>query len=223
MTHPERQAMAKLFAGTPVRIDSEGQFSAIWKHPVSGPVWIGGDGLAGDAQADRRVHGGPEKAVHHYAGENYAKLAAAFPQCADALVLGSIGENVSTFGLDETTVAIGDIYQLGAAVLQVSQPRKPCWKIDARYGQKGITAHIADTGHTGWYYRVLEEGEAAAGDTLRHLERPAGAITLATLWIEWHRHRPDLQQLAALADAPGLTPGWASRIRERVAWLRANA
>ena len=212
----------RLFTGTPVRIDDEGQFSAIWKTPLSGPVHICREGLAGDVQADRRVHGGPEKAVHHYAGENYAKLAAAFPQIADTLVVGSIGENISTFGLDETTVCIGDIFRLGSVLLQVSQPRRPCWKIDSRYGTKGITAHIIETGLTGWYYRVLEEGKATPGEIFEHVERPAGAVLLDTLWTTWHRHRPDADKLAAIADAPGLTPAWVKKIGDRLDWLAAN-
>jgi len=212
----------RLFVGKPVRIDDEGQFSAIRKAPVTAAVAITRTGLAGDVQADRRVHGGPEKAVHHYAGENYAKLAAHFPQIADDLCVGSIGENVSTFGLDETKVCIGDIFRLGTAVLQVSQPRRPCWKIDARYGVKGVTAHIVESGLTGWYYRVLEEGATAPGDVIELIDRPAGAVALDTLWTVWHRHRPDRQRLAALADAPGLTPAWTQKIAERLAWLAAN-
>lgn len=211
-----------LFTGTPRYIGDAGQFSAIWKQPVTGPLRINKEGLAGDVQADRRVHGGPEKAVHHYAGENYARLAARFPQAAEALVVGSIGENVSTFGLDESAVCIGDIYRIGTALLQVCQPRRPCWKIDARYETTGITAHIVETGLTGWYYRVLEEGEAAAGDAFLHVERPVGAVTLAALWTAWHQHRPDAGGLAALAAAPGLTPAWVKKIRDRLDWLAAN-
>ncbi|MBW7901922.1 MAG: MOSC domain-containing protein [Rhodocyclaceae bacterium] len=211
-----------LYTGTPRYIGDEGQFSAIWKQPLAGPVRIARDGLAGDAQADRRVHGGPEKAVHHYAGENYAKLAERFPQIADALVVGSIGENVSTFGLDETTVCVGDVFRVGGALLQVSQPRRPCWKIDARYGVAGMVRHIVDSGRTGWYYRVLEEGAAAPGDAFALVERPAGAVTLAALWTAWHHHRPDADGLAALAAAPGLTPAWTKKIRDRLDWLAAN-
>ncbi len=211
-----------IFIGSPRYIGDEGQFSAIWKSPVDGPVRITKEGLAGDVQADRRVHGGPEKAVHHYAGENYAKLAARFPRIADALVVGSMGENLSTFGLDETSVCIGDVYRVGSAHLQVSQPRRPCWKIDARYGISGVTASIVETGLTGWYYRVLETGEAAPGDSIELVERPAGAVTLDALWTTWHRHRPDAERLAAIAHAPGLTAAWTRRIDERLTWLRAN-
>ena len=212
----------RLFTGTPVRIDDEGQFSAIWKQALTGPVRITKEGLVGDVQADRRVHGGPEKAVHHYAGENYAKLAERFPDIAEALAIGSIGENISTFGFDETNVCIGDIVRIGSTVLQVSQPRRPCWKIDSRYGLKGITAHIVESGLTGWYYRVLEEGEAAPGDIMVRLERPAGAVLLDTLWQTWHQHRPDAERLRAIAGAPGLMPAWVKKIHDRLDWLKAN-
>jgi len=211
-----------LYTGTPRYIGDEGQFSAIWKQPVSAPVRVGRDGLAGDAQADRRVHGGPEKAVHHYASENYAALAARFPQLADTLVAGSIGENIATTGVDETMVCIGDIVRIGSVVLQVCQPRRPCWKIDARYGVAGITAHIVATGLTGWYYRVLEEGVMAPGDAFEPLERPAGAVPLATLWTAWHHHRPAAERLAELAAAPGLTPAWVKKLHDRIAWLAAH-
>lgn len=222
MTRMNQDTVVQLFAGHPVRIDDEGQFSAIVKHAVSGPVHILKEGLSGDAQADRRVHGGPEKAVHQYAGENYARLAAQFPELAGKLIPGSIGENISGFGFDETNVCIGDIFRLGSAVLQVSQPRRPCWKIDWRYESKGITAHIVNSGLTGWYYRVLEEGTTRTGDTLTHVERLAGTFTLDALWQAWHQHRPDRQQLAAMANAPGLTPGWVQKINDRLAWLEQN-
>lgn len=218
-----QKATVQLFAGSPMRIDEEGQFSAIVKHPVSGAVHISKEGLSGDAQADRRVHGGPEKAVHQFAGENYTRLAAQFPGLAEKLVPGSIGENISSFGFDETTVCIGDIFQLGSAMLQVSQPRRPCWKIDWRYASQGVTAHIVSSGLTGWYYRVLEEGTAETGDPLTHVERPAGTFTLDTLWQAWHQHRPDHEQLAAIASAPGLTPGWVRKIHDRLDWLARNA
>lgn len=211
-----------LHVGTPRYIDDDGRFSAIWKAPVAGPVHIGYGGLAGDQQADRRAHGGPEKAVHHYAGDNYARIAAALPQFADALTVGSIGENISTFGIDEATVCIGDVFRLGSAVLQVSQPRRPCWKIDARYGASGVLRYVVDSGRSGWYYRVLAEGTAASGDSFIHLERPAGAVSLLQLWECWLEHRPDPARLAAIAAAPGLTPAWVERIKRRLAWLAAN-
>ncbi len=212
----------RLYSGTPRYIGDEGQFSAIWKQPVEGPVRITREGIVGDEQADRRVHGGPEKAVHHYAAENYVRLSKRFPRIAADFVVGSIGENVSTTGVEETSVCIGDIYRLGSALVQVSQPRRPCWKIDARYGVSGITAFINESGHTGWYYRVLEEGIAALGDTFTLEERLPDAVSLDCLWTTWHHHRPDAERLRTIALAPGLTPAWVKKIDDRLAWLAAN-
>ena len=213
---------AQLFIGSVLRLGDEGQFSAIHKNRVNGPIVIGEEGLVGDAQADQRVHGGPEKAVHHYAAENYVHLASRFPAITAELIPGSIGENISTSGWDEQGVFIGDVFQLGSALLQVSQPRSPCWKIDHRYATKGLARLIAETGLTGWYYRVLEPGIAASGDPFELLARLPEAVSLAELWQVWAEHRPDLETLARLAVAPGLNPAWAKKLHDRLEWLRVN-
>ncbi len=213
----------RLYTGQLTRIDDEGQFTGIYKHAADGPLALGSEGFAGDAQADRRVHGGPEKAVHHYAAANYARLAGHFPALAAQLQPGSIGENLSTPDWDEESVCIGDIFRLGTARVQVSQPRSPCWKIDHRYATPGLARHIAESGLTGWYYRVLETGIVAPGDRFELLERPPGAPTLAALWRLWSTHRPDPARLHEAARASGLTPGWQKRLAERAAWLQANA
>jgi len=212
----------RLFSGGLTRLDDEGQATGIYKQPVCAAVWIGTQGLAGDVQADRRVHGGPEKAVHHYPAEDYGRLAERFPAIAAQLIPGSIGENVSTAGWEERTVCIGDIFRLGGARLQVSQPRSPCWKIDQRYATEGLARHIAETGLTGWYYRVLEAGEAAAGSPFELLDRLPGAVSLADLWQLWREHRPDPAALARVGAAPGLTPAWGKKLADRADWLRAN-
>jgi len=215
-------ASVQLFIGGLTRIPEHGQSTGIYKCTVAGPLDLAADGLRGDVQADRRVHGGPDKAVHHYAAENYPLLAARLPTIADQLVPGSIGENVSTTGFDESGVCIGDIFVLGRAVLQVSQPRSPCWKIDHRYACDGVARLIAETGLTGWYYRVLQPGRIAAGDTIELLERPNPWLTLADYWDTVSAHRPDAGLLARIAGAPGLAADKATRWRERAAWLRAQ-
>lgn len=213
----------RLFIGGLTRIDDEGQSTGIYKHRVSGSIYIGTQGLAGDMQADRRVHGGPDKAVHHYLAENYPLLAKQFPAIAKRFVPGSIGENLSTTGWDEHTVCIGDTFALGGVKLQVTQPRSPCWKIDHRYAIEGVTRYIADTGLTGWYYRVLEAGEATSGSAFELLERLPDAIALAELWQTWREHRPDPEKLARINTAPGLTADWRKKLADRENWLRANA
>jgi MOSC domain-containing protein YiiM len=171
--------LTQLFMGGIRPLPPENQPTGIFKRALEMPVWLGREGLAGDAQADRRVHGGPEKALHQYPVAHYARLAAAFPAAAPLLVPGSIGENLSVPGWDEGNVCVGDLFRLGDALIQVSRPRSPCWKIDRRYGVDGMMRLIADEGITGWYFRVIEEGSVEPGCTFELVERLAQSIPLA--------------------------------------------
>lgn len=211
-----------LFAGRVARLAGDSRSSAIVKQRVDGPVRLGIEGLEGDEQADRRVHGGGEKALHHYPSEHYARLAQAFPD-AQHLAAGGLGENLSTRGLDESSVCIGDTWQLGGALIQVSQPRSPCWKIDHRTGVEGMARFIAEHGLTGWYYRVLSPGTVGAGETLTLVERPAGAVSLARYWRTLRAHPPMPSALQRLAEAPGLAPDAVRKLRERIARLDGTA
>lgn len=212
----------QIFIGGLRRLDDAGQSTGIYKHVVTEPIELTTEGFVGDVQADRRVHGGPEKAVHHYAAENYARLAKHFPTLGAQLLPGSIGENISTFGWNEQQVCIGDVFRLGEARLQVSQPRSPCWKIDYRYSVEGLARCVAETGCTGWYYRVLTTGVVSPDSTLELIDRSPGAVPLATLWEEWRKHRPDLATLQRIGETPGLTPAWRKKLIERGDWLRNN-
>lgn len=211
-----------LFAGQVRAMPGDGRPTAIFKQPVDGRVRIGPEGLDCDAQADRRVHGGPEKAVHHFPLETHARLAQAFPEAAGTLGAGGLGENLSTTGVTEDGVCIGDVFRLGSARVQLCQPRTPCWKIEARHGVDGMTRYIADAGIAGWYYRVLASGEVGLGDELELLERAADAITVADFWRTVHEHRPAHAALERLLAAPGLASGWQRKLRDRLDWLRAN-
>lgn len=211
-----------LFVGQVAQLAGDSRSSAIAKTAVSVRCLLTADGLAGDSQADRRAHGGGGKALHHYPAEHYARLAAAFP-AAQHLAPGGLGENISTHGLTESDVCIGDVFRLGAARIQVSQPRTPCWKIDHRAACEGVATFIAEQGMAGWYYRVLEAGELAAGDWLEHLERPTDAISLAEFWRVIGAPRPSIDALCRLARAAGLEPQWAAKLAQRAAWLGNNA
>jgi MOSC domain-containing protein YiiM len=158
-----------------------------------------------------------------YPTRHYARLADEFPQVAASLVPGSIGENLSTDALDEDDVRVGDIWQLGAARLQVSQPRSPCWKIDERYGCDGMAKFIAASGLTGWYWRVLQPGTVAPGDTLDLLEPAVDAPTLREAMQLCAAHRPSVQELERLARVPGIAGRWRDKIVQRIAWLRGEA
>ncbi|MBI4755660.1 MAG: MOSC domain-containing protein [Betaproteobacteria bacterium] len=215
--------LAAVFVGGIRPLPPEGRPTGMFKAPVVRALEVGVEGLAGDAQADRRVHGGPEKAVHHYPAENYRRLAAAFPHRAEILAPGVLGENLSSHGLTEDRVCIGDVLRIGRCVLQVSQPRRPCWKIDHRLDAPGVAQHVGQHGLTGWYYRVLAPGTLGASDTIEQLERNAQPVTLARLWAAYMAARPALDELDFLCRTPGLAPGWVRSLTERMEWLRRNA
>lgn len=214
-------AVGGIFTGRVGLLPGESRGSAIAKVACTGPCRIGTEGFVGDEHADLRAHGGAEKAVHLLPVEHYEALARAFPE-ARHVVPGGLGENLSTRGLTEDVVCIGDIFTLGTVRLQVSQPRTPCWKIDARCGVEGVAAHVAEHGIAGWYFRVLTPGECAAGDLLIHVERPPGAINLAKFNRAMLAHRPALDLLKRMAAAPGLNLEWARRIRDRLARLASH-
>lgn len=198
----------------------DGRSTAIFKQPVAGMIEVRAEGLAGDVQADRRVHGGPDKAIHHFPADHYPRLAGAVPDLAAEFVAGAIGENISTCGLTERDVCIGDVFSLGSARLQLSQPRTPCWKIDKKFRVEGLAQAIAAAGIAGWYYRVLAPGQVTAGDELCLLERNREPFSVARMWALGHALRPDPDELEALAATPGLAAQWCERIHNRAAWLR---
>lgn len=194
--------------------------TGIFKSEIIMPAWVGKEGLAGDAQADRRVHGGPDKALHQYPVAHYARLSKAFPDARDLLVPGSIGENLSIPGWDESNSHIGDTFRLGDVVIQISQPRSPCWKIDHRYGIPGMAELIDAEGITGWYFRVLEEGSVEPGCSFALIDRISPCITVQELLAIWRSHRPDPEHLERLSTMPGLSDNWIRKLIDRSERLR---
>ena len=211
-------AVLGLYAG-PVAPLAGGRPSAIHKLPLTGEVALNALGLGGDAQADRRLHGGPDKALHHFPSEHYTALARAFPAIGELLAPGSIGENISSLGLTEETVCLGDVYGLGSARVQLTQPRSPCGKIDRRYGVDGLAKHIAQQGSCGWYYRVVAAGKVRAGDSLQLLEREPDAISLALFHATLRETRPPRDVLERLANMAVLGTDWMKKLRGRLQWL----
>lgn len=217
-----RGRLVAVCVGLPTRAGVEGSTdpaerpweSAIWKRPVAGPVRVHGAGLDGDGQADRRVHGGPEKAVLAYALEHYA----AWREVLDpeALGPGAFGENFAIAGFDETTVAIGDVLAIGSARLQVAQPRGPCWKLVRKFRREDLVERVIDTGWTGWYLRVLDAGVVAAGDEVVVAERPHPELTIAAVNRVLFTRSFDREVAAALAACPALTPAQRQRIAQKL-------
>ncbi|MDR3398853.1 MAG: MOSC domain-containing protein [Pandoraea sp.] len=210
-----------LFAGGTGHLEPDGHRSGIFKRRITGRIRVESSGIVGDEHADPRVHGGPEKAVHHYAEENYGRIAQAFPESAPALVPGSLGENLSTQTFSGQNVHIGDTFLIGdSVVLQVSQPRRPCWKINHRFGVEGLSMFVARERVTGWYYRVISPGFIEPGDTMVLVERQTDRFSIDQFWQVQLTHRPSLDDLVALGAVPGLAPEWQRRMTERVKWLQ---
>ena len=165
-------AIDALLTGKARRFGAKGEASAIAKAPVAGSLAVGYLGIAGDEQADLSVHGGPDKAIHHYPRDHYAWWAETLGGHPLLGAPGAFGENISTEGLIETEACIGDRYRLGSALVEISQGRQPCWKLGHRFGVASVPATVVTSRRSGWYYRVIEQGAAAAGDELELVERP---------------------------------------------------
>lgn len=188
--------------------------SAIWKNPIAGPVGCDVLGLDGDAQVDRRVHGGPEKAVLAYAARHFTTTwRGVLP--TDTLRPGAFGENLTIDGLDEADVAIGDVVAIGTARLQVAQPRGPCWKLVRKFRREDLVERVLANGCTGWYLRVLQPGAVQAGDRVAVVERPFPALSIAAVNRLLYERPVDAAMARALVDCPLATPS----LRQRVARL----
>jgi MOSC domain-containing protein YiiM len=150
--------------------------TAFRKAEVTGPVHVGPLGLAGDEQADKKFHGGPEMAVLMYAESHYAgwRLLEGLADMGP----GGFGENLTVSGLDETQVCVGDVLEVGGTRLQVSSPRGPCADISRRWDREWLLKEVVARRHTGWYLRVLAPGEVQVGDRVRLLERPHAGWTI---------------------------------------------
>lgn len=193
--------------------------SAIAKQAVAGPVAVGWHGLAGDEQADRVHHGGADKAIHHYPADHYPfwqNELTDHPLLASA---GAFGENISTQGLIEDAVCIGDRFRLGTALVEVSQGRQPCWKLEHRFGRTGIVGAVIRTRRAGWYYRVVETGLVAAGDSLELLERPLPQWTTSRCidLLLGGAGKREQQALRDLATLDVLADPWRIRAAELLA------
>lgn len=187
--------------------------SAIGKVPVAGRVDVGRLGLAGDEQADLTVHGGTDKAIHHYPHDHYAWWDEALGASAPLEFPGAFGENVGTHGLTEQEVCIGDRWRLGTALVEVSQGRQPCWKLDHRFGGMPVMARMVKSRRCGWYYRVIEDGQVGAGDTLELVDRPFAGWSVARVFglLIGGDHKRDRDSLEALGEVSVLAQSWTRR------------
>ena len=185
-----------------IELAGQARTTAIWKLPVSGRVAVRGVNLAGDDQADRRVHGGPDKAVYAYAREDYAWWERQLGRTLDP---GMFGENLTTEGIDLTDALVGERWRVGSAVLQVTSPRVPCWKLGARMGDPRFPARFAAAGRPGAYLAILEQGALGAGDRIQVIHRPGHGVTVGLVAASYHR---DHRLAASILAAPELAEAW---------------
>ena len=183
------------------------------KQPVVGGVWLGYEGLAGDGVANPKVHGGVNRAVCVYPSEHYAHWHAV--PGLEKLPHGALGENFTTAGMLENEVCIGDVYRLGEARVQVSQPRQPCAAPARQWKFKEFTAQIVQTGFTGFYLRVLLHGEVRAGDGFTLESRPHPTVTIAHCNEVYYRRKDDEAAAFSLAACPELSGGWKDMLYAR--------
>ncbi|HEV7322694.1 MAG TPA: MOSC domain-containing protein [Ensifer sp.] len=215
-----------LLVGTLSPIDERGTLSGIDKRPAIGPVHLGATGLSGDQQGDLKRHGGIDKAVHHYPRDHYRAWADEIGFLALLEQPGAFGENMSVSGLTERDVAVGDRFRLGGALLEVSQGRQPCWKLNRRFGLADMARRVQQSGRTGWYYRVIEEGVVSAGDVMQRVERRHPEWTIARLWHYLYVDTLNRDALAEIAGLDILPSSWrdyaAKRLQTRAVedWTR---
>lgn len=210
--------------GHPRRIRHEGRevLTSIFKHPVAGRVWVRRCGLEGDAQADRRVHGGSDKAVYAYPAEHYAWWTQVLGR--EDLAPGFFGENFTLAGLTEDEVAIGDVLRIGEALVQVSQPRTPCFKLGLRVGLEDFPARFSASRRCGYYLRVLEEGRVQAGDAIHRVARGAGAMSVREVFqLKTDPAAAVPEALARAANLPALAASWRAAFEKRLAQIATAA
>ena len=194
---------------------ARGSLSGIHKTPVQGRVRATAQGLQGDAQGDLRLHGGVEKAVHHYPQEHYAAWRTELGAHAMLDAPGAFGENLHSQGVTEATVCLGDQWRVGDVLLEVTQARQPCWKLNERFGLPDMARRVQQTHRTGWYYRVLEEGDFWAGAALVLEARPFPLWTLERLLDLLYRPVLDGVQLQAALALP-LPASWQRLLQRRL-------
>ena len=187
--------------------------TAIWKEPVAGRLPVLAEQVSGDHQADPTVHGGPAKAVYSYASEDYAWWS---EELGETLGPGTFGENLTTAGIDLSDLRIGEQVRAGTALLEVTAPRFPCWKLGFRMGTQKFPRRFLEAARAGTYFAVVEQGDVGAGDSIMSASRPSHPVTVGLIA---HLNHADRELAALLMDAvrAGLSPGEWEALLARVA------
>jgi MOSC domain-containing protein YiiM len=207
--------LLSLNAGRPRQVDTPRGpvLTSIWKYPIEGRVAVRRFNIEGDQQADLRVHGGEFKAVYLYASEHYPWWRNELPGME--MPPGMFGENLTTEGMDEREVQIGDRFRIGTAVLQVTQPRMPCFKLQLKFGRADMVKRFWQSGRSGIYFSIVEEGALASGDEIVPVLRVERGITVAELVRLYRDPQPDPERIRVALAAP-LAGSWKTELRGRL-------
>ena len=185
--------------------------TSIWKQPVPGRHQVRGVNIDGDDQADRRVHGGPTKAIYAYAAEDYEWWGTVLGMALDP---GTFGDNLTVSGIDPAQRLVGERWRIGSAILRVTEPRIPCFKLGMRMGDARFVARFADAARPGSYLAIDAPGELGAGDPIELVDRPNHEVTVGTVERAYHT-QPELRDL--LVDLPELSESWREWARRALA------
>lgn len=188
--------------------------SGMFKSVSDDKLWLGKLGLPEDEVADAKNHGGPEKAVFAYPKKHYPYWQGDLS--TDSIGIGGMGENLSLDNADEFTFCIGDTYRFGESIIQVAQPRQPCWKPARRFRVMNFALRIQNSGRTGWYFRVLQEGHVQAGLELELIERPFPQWTIAACNEVMHAKKEELRSADQLASCQLLAESWKKTLNKRL-------
>jgi MOSC domain-containing protein YiiM len=194
--------------------------TGIFKNPVAGRTMLRKTNIDGDRQADLEVHGGVNKAVYAYPAEHYNYWHTEPPR--EALPWGAFGENFTTEGLLETNVCMGDRYRVGSAIVMVTTPRLPCFKLAAKFQRDDIIARFLHSGFSGFYFSVAEEGDVGAGDEFQFLEGEIPSLTIAEFNHLYTSPAPDLDLLQRAVEVKSLPASWRERFHARMEALPAK-
>jgi MOSC domain-containing protein YiiM len=202
--------------GGPREVEWRGRVvqTSIFKTPVSGRVRVARLNIEGDQQSDLSVHGGPEKAVYAYPAEHYAFWRIELPDAE--LARGAFGENLTTEGLLEDEVCIGDRYRIGTTELVVTQPRTPCYKLGIRFGRSDMVKRFQHSGGSGFYLAVVREGEVGAGDAVERIARDDRGLTVADVVRLYAADAANQSLLERASEHPALPIGWRDYFRKRL-------
>lgn len=186
--------------------------SAIWKSSVMGRVAARGVNLEGDDQADRESHGGPDKAVYAYAIEDTRWWEEVIGR---SLEYGEFGENLTTERIDVTNALVGERWEIGSTVLEVSEPRVPCWRLAVRMEDNGFPRQFTKAGRPGTYLRIAVEGTLGSGDEIRVVERPDHDLTIGDVFRIFTRDREEVERLLTVPQLSSSWGRWAERWLEK--------